>query len=54
MCSSLYTIKEDSAILGKFTGGIMDRETKVGFVCMFVMVFSAIAFPIILKAMGAW
>lgn len=32
----------------------MDRETKHGFVAMFVMLAIAISFPILLKAMGAW
>ncbi len=32
----------------------MDRETKIGFICMFVMVAGAVMFPISLKLLGAW
>lgn len=32
----------------------MDRETKIGFVFMFVMLGLAIGFPLFLKFAGAW
>lgn len=32
----------------------MDRETRIGFTCMFAMLFIAVAFPFVLKFSGAW
>lgn len=32
----------------------MDRETKIGFACMFVMLTAAIVFPLILKQIAGW
>lgn len=52
VCGRLY--KKAAATPDQFKGVIMDRETKIGFVCMFTMVFCAIGFPILLKTMGAW
>lgn len=32
----------------------MDRETKIGFTCMFIMLACVLTFPFLLRAMGAW